>query len=75
MGEIRKLDNKGDSKFTWDKDNEEETEAAEEYFNDLTARKFVAYFVKKNGDRSEDVMKKFDPEAGMIIMVPNIGGG
>lgn len=72
---IRKLGKEGDAKFQWDTENEEEVEAAEAHFNDLTTRKYVAYYVKKGGEISDEIMKEFDPEAGMIIMVPNVGGG
>ena len=71
---IRKLDGSGDSKYQWDTENEDEVAAAKAYFNELTVRKFTAFSVDKEGEKKE-IMKKFDPEAGMIIMVPIVGGG
>ena len=74
MGEIAILDNTGDSKVMWDKNNSDETEAAEEQFNALIKKGFTAYAVKKDGEKGGKITS-FDADAGKIIMVPKIIGG
>jgi len=75
MGELKILDPQaGDLKVRWDPDNEAETEAAESQFNDLIDKGFRAYAVKKNGDPGREI-KKFNPDAGALIMVPKIVDG
>lgn len=65
----------GDVKTVWNPDNEEEVEAARKQFDDLVGKKkFLAFAVKKDGEKGEQI-KKFDPEAGKIILVPPMQGG
>lgn len=74
MGELRYLDNTGDQKVVWDIDNDDEVEAAEATFDTLTEKGFTAYKVKKDGTQGKKITK-FDPKAGMVIMVPKLAGG
>ena len=74
MGEMRWLNENGDTKVIWDPANEDEVEAAEEQFDSLIAKKFKAFAVKKDGEKGKEI-KKFDPKAGKIIMVPALVGG
>jgi hypothetical protein len=64
----------GDTKLVWDPDNESEVECAKATFDKLIAKGFTAFHVKDKGEQGEK-MKKFDPEAGKIILVPRIQGG
>jgi len=73
MGEMRCLNQTGDLKVVWNTDNKDEIAAAREQFDKLRAKRFQAYSVK--GSEKNKKIDKFDPEAGMIIMVPEIGGG
>ena len=75
------LNNSGDARIMWDRNNPDEVRAAREAFESLTkpkskgGRGHVAYKAEgKNGERGE-VIRKFDPEAERIILVPQIVGG
>lgn len=74
MGTIRKLDLTGDTKLIWDADNKDEVKAAQGMFDDLRAKGFTAFSVKKNGEKDE-LITKFDKTLEMIILVPRIVGG
>lgn len=75
QGEMRVIDRTGDSKLIWDTANPDEVEAARSHFNLLKEQKrYAAFKVKKNGEAGE-VIRDFDPEAGMIIMRPQLQGG
>lgn len=65
---------KGDTKVIWDPDNEDEVEAAEVQFDALIEKGFAAFKVDKKGDKGTKI-KKFNPDAGKIIMVPKVQGG
>jgi hypothetical protein len=75
-GVMAELNETGDTKVIWDKNNPDEVEAARATFDRLTKdRKFIAFSVKgKNGDKDERI-RTFDPDAERIILVPqNVGG-
>ena len=74
MGELAIIDQTGDTKVIWDKDNPDEVEAAEDQFDTLTEKGFIAYAVKKSGEAGRKI-KKFVADAGKIIMIPPIAGG
>ena len=74
MGEIRTLDSTGDSKLCWDPEKTDEVDAAKEMFKSLKKKGYQAYSVKKGGEKNKKI-DDFDPDAGMIIMVPQIQGG
>jgi len=76
-GELSILNGDGDTKLTWDANNEDEVEAAEAMFDDLLAKGFQAFEVsdeKEKGGKGK-IIRKFDPKAQRIIMSPRIGGG
>jgi hypothetical protein len=74
MGEMRVLNSEGDQKVVWDKDNEDQVEVAEMTFDKLKAKNYRAYSVKKDGSQNKE-LKKFNPKAEALIMVPAIAGG
>jgi len=74
MGELSILGTKGDTKVIWDPENEDEVEAAEEQFDTLIDKGFLAFEVKKAGRKGKQI-KEFDPDAGKIIMTPAVKGG
>ncbi len=74
MGELRVMGMEGDSKFMWDPEKEEEVKAAKEQFNNLKKKGYVAFNVKKDGEKGS-VIEDFDPDAGKIIMAPKMKGG
>jgi hypothetical protein len=76
-GELAVLNGDGDTKLTWDANNEDEVEAAEAMFDNLVAKGFQAFEVsdeKEKGGKGK-MVKKFNREAQRIIMSPRIGGG
>jgi len=76
-GELSILNGDGDTKLTWDANNEDEVEAAETMFEELLAKGFQAFEVsdeKEKGGKGK-MIRKFDPKAQRIIMSPRIGGG
>lgn len=68
------LDQTGDSRVIFDPNDPDEVSAAKAQFEDLKGKGFVAYQVKKDGEPGE-VMRKFDPKAGKIIMAKATVGG
>lgn len=74
MGVMKIMDGTGDSKVMWDPSHEDEVDAAEAQFDALMAKGFTAFKVKKDGSKGTSI-KKFDPKAGKLIMVPKMVGG
>jgi hypothetical protein len=74
MGEMCELNGTGDTKVILDPKNEDEVEVAEEQFDKLIDKGFLAFDVKKSGDKGIQI-HKFNAKAGKIIMVPSVQGG
>jgi len=74
MGELRFMSEEGDTKVIWDPENTDEVKAAKDQFKALIKKGFRAFKVKKSGDKGRRI-KSFDPDAGRIIMVPELVGG
>jgi hypothetical protein len=74
MGAMRILNSDGDQKVVWDKDNEDQVEVAEMTFDKLKDKEYKAYSVGKDGKIHKEI-KKFNPKAEALIMVPAIAGG
>lgn len=64
----------GDTKVIWSAENEDEVAQAKKTFTDLLKKGFLAFSVKKDGDKGEQV-KEFDPAAEKLILVPRMAGG
>jgi len=64
----------GDTKLIWDASNADEIETARRTFDDLKAKGFAAFSVKKDGGKGEQI-NKFDAQAEKLIMVPQMKGG
>jgi hypothetical protein len=64
----------GDVKTVWDPESEEEVRIARKNFDDMKAKGYSAFRVKKSGEKAE-LMHTFDPEAAAIILAPPIRGG
>jgi hypothetical protein len=68
------LDETGDSRVQWDRNNPEQVAAARARFDELKAKRYLAYKVDASGNQGE-VINKFDPSAERIILhTPMIGG-
>lgn len=74
MGNMAIMGKSGDTKLIWSPGNEAEVDNARRTFNDLKAKRFVAFAVKKDGEKGERVTE-FDADAEKIIMVPPMQGG
>lgn len=68
------LDHTGDTRVMWDPRIKDEVDNAKKTFADMKKKGYLAYTVKKNGDPGE-VIQEFDPQAGKIIMAPQLVGG
>lgn len=72
---ITRLDETGDTKIIWDRNNSTEAAIAREAFRKAKADGFMAYRVTgKDGLRGE-VLAEFDPAAERIILAPPLRGG
>lgn len=74
QGQLRILDKTGDLKFIWDHENEDEVEAARDTFEQRQKEGFTGFHVKKDGEKGKQ-MRRFDPKAEKIIMIPRMVGG
>lgn len=74
LGEMAILDDTGDTKIIWDNKNDEEVENARDQFKRLRKKGFLAYRVKKNGEKAE-MITEFDEDAEKIILSPPLAGG
>ena len=68
------LDETGDSRFQWDKNDPEQVAKAQAKFDEMKKKGYLAYSVNKKGDRG-DVINTFDPNAERIIMHSQLVGG
>jgi hypothetical protein len=68
------LDETGDSRIQWDRNNPQQIAAARARFDELKAKRYLAYKVDAKGGQGE-VIQTFDPNAERIILhAPMIGG-
>lgn len=74
MGQLRIMGGAGDTKLIWDADNDDEVANAKRTYDDLISKGFTAFEVKNDADKGER-MRRFDPEAEKVIMVPRMAGG
>lgn len=74
MGELCVMDATGDTKLMWDSSREAEVDAARSTFDKLKKKGYLAYSVKRDGDKGEAITE-FDPKAEKIIMCPPAVGG
>ena len=76
MGELRVLDKElGDLKIIWDPNNQEEVAAARKAFDELRAKKYMAWDVKEKGKKGDNEVKAFNPELEKMIMTPPVQKG
>lgn len=74
MCELLTLDHTGHSRHIWDPNIPAEVDAAKEHFKSLKSKGYIAYRVKGDGEAGE-VMTKFEPDAGKVILSPPMAGG
>lgn len=71
-GVISEMNETGDVKIRWNKDNPDEVAAARAAFDALKAKKYRSYTV--NG-KNRVIIHAFDPDAERIVMAPQTVGG
>ena len=68
------LDESGDSRMQWDKDDAAQVAKAQARFNELKGQGYLAYKVNKKGGQGE-VITAFDASAERIILHKQMIGG
>ncbi len=71
---ISVMGQRGDTKLIWNKNNAEEVANAKRTFDDLRAKRFLAFKVTDDGSKGEQI-NEFDPNIERMIMVPPMVGG
>jgi hypothetical protein len=67
--------NGGDTRITWNKDDDEEVKVASGVFKKLVKKGFKAFKVKsKKGEKGER-LNEFNANEEMMILVPALAGG
>lgn len=74
IGEIAVLNHEGDTKISWNQNNEAEVEAARRHFDYLKG-KGHSMFRLSGSDARQGQIRDFDPTAERIIAVPQMQGG
>lgn len=75
-GMMAELNESGDTKIIWSKDNPEEVEVARAAFDRLTKKgKYAAFNVTGKDGEKGGRMYDFNPNAERIILVPQLQGG
>ncbi len=72
--EMKILNQKGDERIVWDKDDGIEAKQAKERFNQLLKDGWKAYSVDRDGKRNRKIVE-FDVDAEEILMVPKTAKG
>lgn len=73
-GMLEILDHTGDTKVEWNPTVQAEVEVAQDTFDKLKAKGYMAYKLDANGNTGE-VLRSFDPNAARIVMNPQMQGG
>jgi hypothetical protein len=68
------MDQTGHTRLHWDADDEDDVANARKMFSELTSKGYAAFERGRGGAQGERV-SEFDPEAGTLIMVPQLKGG
>lgn len=75
MGMLRILDGRhGDLETPWEVNDQPATDTARERFEDAIKRGYVAFDVEAGTNQGEQI-KKFDPAAKEIVLIPQMRGG
>lgn len=75
-GTMSEMNEKGDAKIMWNKDEPAEVEVARAAFDKLTGyHRYAAFHVKGREGKPAGPMAEFDADAERIILVPQLAGG
>lgn len=67
LGTIAMLNEKGDTKYTWDRNNPRECEAAHEHFEAMRKKGFLVFKVRSFGRKSKTQVEAFNPADGAYV--------
>jgi hypothetical protein len=67
IGYLAELNHEGDIKFTWNRKNAKECEAAHEQFDAMKAKGFLIFKVRPFGRKSKKQVERFDPKDGGYV--------
>ena len=68
------LNDKGDERLVWDKENGKQAKEAKAKFEELLGKKYMAFSVDTQGDKNRKI-EEFDVDAEEILMVPPTSAG
>ncbi len=74
IGRMQIMDTSGHSEITWDPEKAIEVRIAREAFDKLRAEGYSAFEVGEDGEKGTR-MTAFNPEAGKVMMIPQLVGG
>lgn len=69
LGTMAEMGSSGDTRYTWDRDNPAECEAAREHFGMMKSKGFLVFRVRWLGLRRGDPVTEFDPGIGSLSYV------
>lgn len=69
------MDETGDTKIMWSRDNQDEVDVARRTFNDMKKKGYTAFRVTGKDGVAGEQMRDFDPEAERIIFTKPQAGG
>jgi len=72
--EMNIMDTSGHKQLTWTTDKLEEIAAAQETFDNLTAKGYTAFGSKTKAE-AKHAIKEFDPTMEELVLVPRTVGG
>lgn len=72
--EMRVLTGRGDDKYTWDVDVEEQVAVAQQQFEALVKQGYLAYAFEQAGGQGK-ITRKFKPEVERYVLTPALAGG
>lgn len=68
------LNDKGDERLVWDKENGKQAKEAKAKFEELLGKKHMAFSVDRQGNKNRKI-EEFDVDAEEILMVPPTSAG
>lgn len=74
IGTMQIMDRSGHSSITWDPARPIEVSVARDTFDKLVKEGYSAFRVDADNEQGERITR-FDPQAGKIMMVPQLRGG
>jgi hypothetical protein len=75
VGELCILDESGDSRMQWNRNDPQQVAEARARFNELKAKHYLTYRVDPASGVRGEIIDQFDPKAGRIILHQQHVGG